>query len=85
MPDEAKEDLKTKEGKIKIENNIVQEVCVNRMLNDENVIWAIDYFVTPENEYCILLEKMDKTLQDRIDEEIEKGTYFPEWKIWVYF
>jgi len=28
---------------------------------------------------------MDRTLEDRIQEEKDKGKPFPEWKIWVYF
>lgn len=54
-------------------------------MNDENIIRAKDVFETPEGDYCILLEKMERTLQAWIDEEIAKGAPFPEWKIWVYF
>jgi len=32
-----------------------------------------------------VLEKMDRTLKDRIEEEKKTGKPFPEYKIWIYF
>ena len=55
------------------------------MMNDDNIIKAVDYFKSSNNSYWIVFEKMERTLEDRIQEEKAKGTPFPEWKIWVYF
>ena len=54
---------------------------MNQKMKDDNIIYAKDAFKTRKGEYCILFEKMERTLQERIDAEIETGDHFPEWKI----
>ena len=56
--------LDDKEQKKFVEDKIISEFCVNQMVNDENVIRAIDYFKTPppNEEYGIVLEMCERTL-----------------------
>lgn len=41
--------------------------------------------INEEYRICLLLEKMEKTLEERTLEEKSKGIHYPEWKIWYYF
>lgn len=53
-----------------------------------NVVEVKDCAFDEESkEYCIVFERMEWTLQSRIDDEINKPgkPHFPEWKIWIYF
>ena len=54
-------------------------------MNNENIIRAEDCFITPDNQYCIVFEKMERTLEARIQQEKDSGAPFSEWKLWVYF
>ena len=81
----TEEDKKTKNIEEIIKKGIIGEVVINRVMNDENIIRAEDCFITPEGQYCIVFEKMERTLEKRIEQERETGKPFPEWKIWVYF
>jgi len=45
------------------ENGIYTEIIVNRIMKDDNIIYAKNAFKTKKGEYCILFEKMERTLQ----------------------
>ena len=45
-----------------IEKGIISEIVINQMMNDDNIIKAFDAFKTPEGDYCILFEQMERTL-----------------------
>ena len=59
-----------------IKTGIINEFYVNKVMNDANVLKAKDYFISNEGEYCISFEKMDRTLEDRIQQEIDRGKPF---------
>ena len=45
------------------ENGIYTEIIVNRIMKDDNIIYAKNAFKTKKGEYCILFERMERTLQ----------------------
>lgn len=40
---------------------------------------------TKNNDLCVVMEKMDGTLADKIREATKEGQPYEEWKIWYYF
>ena len=41
--------------------------------------------ITKNYDLCVIMEKMDKTLAEKISEGYEQGKIYEEWKIWYYF
>jgi len=54
-------------------------------VDNDHVLKAIAIGINEDYRVCIQLEKMEKTLEERVIKEKKKGQYFPEWKIWYYF
>lgn len=59
-------DIASAETRERIEKGIISEVVINRVMTDDNIIWAEDCFKTKDGKYCIVFEKMERTLEDRI-------------------
>lgn len=52
-------------------------------MDNPNIIQYYADGKTNDGELCVVLEKMDKTLKDRIEEQ--KGKQLDEFKVWYYF
>ena len=62
------------------------ELRLHQSLDHENITKCMGTFINQNKELCIQMERLDYTLQKRIEDQFEqKGGPFEEHKIWYYF